>query len=628
LKRREHGVNLDDGVSLATPDELRLLFVDCQPKARADLQGWFATDDPAPILFGGQIGSGKTTLLNEIASRCPDVACIRICFDTDPIEPTDAGFTMLLMGQVLQACLRAKIDPDGSGIVLSDFPSIAADSWSAFVDIIATYPSNLKTVRRLREACSVIAEASSLMRNACGVLLDKLASKTGRGPFIIAEGIDKFDPDTSDYFSLRDTLVFLAHRKTLFEVNAVHLFSEKDFRPGIKKLFIGGIKQDVLYKMFQKRLGAYAPLYRKAFPLLSEYSGGNARQALRLLNAYYFQRTRYRKDHTAALALACHQVSGDLLNVPFGKFPVEVFTVVKKDGYIEGSLFSERGTARGANEAIYRNWLFLQDEPALDAPTKWPAAINPLIDQAITWSTPTPLTPEETAVKAWAREHGVSPAGLNIPVNEDGKPAWNDFWREIDASTTSEEDALSIVKLLEQIGAGLFGIERQDRIIVSYRERKNLEAVRDFLVGKANTYAFFPCEEITLQGGEGHEPVTELLVRIADRDPNRIYSVELTGSWTDSQLRDMEHRRDAFDNLQMLWWIQQDALKKYLRFWPQLRQFFRIYRLEEELWRGITVEEIQADIELISDIAEEKDPEGVRRLRSVLTFLQEKGREP
>ena len=82
---------------------------------------------------------------------------------------------------------------------------------------------------------------------------------------------------------------------------------------------------------------------------------------------------------------------------------------------------------------------------------------------------------------------------------------------------------------------------------------------------------------------------------------------------------------DLFDNLQMLWWIQQDALKGYLRFWQQLRQLFRIYRLEEDLWRGITVPEIEQDIVAIRHLTRKRDPEGVHRLTSVLEYLRRKG---
>jgi len=623
VKRRKYGINLDDGVALSTDEEFRLLYVPCNPDVTACLQGWFFDDAQESFMLGGQIGSGKTTLLREVSRSFIDARIIIVRFDTDPIEPTEGGYSMLLLGRILKVCLKAGVEIDGCGIALSDFPSIDADSWYAFADKTTSRPSNLQEAGLLRDVCAVMTENAELVRRSCGQLLDSLREMTSREPTIIAEGIDKFNPGTSEYFSLKDTLTFLAKRKTLFEVNAVHLFQEQDFRIGIRKLFIGGIGEDMLVQMLQKRLGSYAPVYQNAFSLIIDYSGGNARQALRLLNAYYFRRTQRQNDHTAAIALACHQVGKNLLNMPYGRFSTDIFTVVKRDKYIEGSLFIDPKTAMGANDAVYHNWLFVQGEPDPVTPTQWSALINPLIDEAIEWKADAPRTPEEKAVRKWAQDHDISPLGLNLPLDNNREPAWDKFWEEIESS--SEKETLNILGVLEEIGAGLFGIERQDRIIITYRKHKNLEEVRDFLVGEANTYSHFPCEEITLEGGEGRDPVIELLVRLTDRDPNRIYSVELTGKWTDAQLRDLDHRRDILGDLQMLWWIQQEDLKRYLRFWSQLRQFFRIYRLEDELWRGITMEEIQADIDFINDMSDESEPEGVRRLSAVLTYLKESG---
>ncbi len=630
MKRREYGVNLDDGVALSTKEEFCLLYVPCNPEVTARLQGWLADDTPGSCLLGGQIGSGKTTLIKKVSRSFIDAQIITVRFDTDPIEPSEGGYCMLLFGRILHACLKAGVKVDGAGIVLSDFPSLDVQSWDAFSDKTTSWPSSLQEAGRLRDACAFMSENAKLIRKACAQLLDRLRNATSQQPTIIAEGIDKFNPSTPEYFSLKDTLTFLAATKTLFEVNAVHLFQEQDFRPSIQKLFIGGIGEDMLVQMLQKRLGSYAPVYQEAFSLIVNYSGGNARQALRLLNAYYFRRTQRKNDHIEAITRACHQVGKDLLNIPFGSFPTDIFTVVKRDKYIEGSLFRDpdRKTSEGANNAVYHNWLFIQSEPAPATPTQWPAIINPLIDEAIEWEADVPRTPEEEAIRKWAHDHDMSPLGLNLPVDDKGEPAWDKFWEEIEASSFSDRDALNILGLIEEIGAGLFGVERQDRVIITYRERGNLEAVRDFLVGEANTYSHFPCEEIPLEGGEGREPVIELLTRLANQDPNRIYSVELTGRWTDRQLRDLEHRREILGNLQMLWWVQQDDLKRYLRFWPQLRQFFRIYGLEDELWHGITMEEIQADIDFIKDISEDSDPEGVRRLHNVLVYLKEAGGKP
>jgi len=621
VKRREYGINLDDGVALSTEEEFRLLYVPSNPDETAYLKEWFADDTEEPLLLGGQIGSGKTTLLKEIYRSFVDDQIITVRFDTDPIEPSEGGYSMLMFGRILQICLKARVEVDDSGIVLSDFPSLDADSWQAFADKITSRPLNLQEAGRMRDACAVMSENAGLVRKACGRLLEHLRSMISREPTIIAEGIDKFNPGTAEYFSIQDTLTFLAQRKTVFEVNAVHLFQEQDFRLGIRKLFIGGMSNETLSQMFRKRLGSYAPVYQDAFSLIIKFSGGNARQALRLLNAYYFRCTQQKNDTTAAIAMACHQVSKDILS--YGRFPTDAFTVVKRDRYIEGSLLTDPKTAVGVNDAVYHNWLFVQSEPDSVTPTRWPAIINPLIDAAITWEVDASRASEEEAVLKWAQTHDMSPLGLNLPVDNHGDPAWDKFWEEIELS--SESETLNILGLLEEIGAGLFGVERQDRIIIAYQDRQNLETVRDFLVGEANTYENFPCEEIILEGGEGLEPVIELLMRLADQDPNRIYSVDLTGKWTDAQIRDLDHRRDILDNLQMLWWIQQDELKRYLRFWPQLRQFFRIYRLEDELWRGITIEEIQADIDFIKEMSDESDPEGVRRLSAVLTYLKESG---
>lgn len=625
MKRREYGVNLDDGVALSTDEEFNLLYVPCNPDETTCLKEWFSDDTQKSLLLGGQIGSGKTTLLKEVSRSFIDTNIITLRFDIDPIEASEGGYCMHLFGLIMKACLKVGVEVDGSGIALSDFPSIDANSWCAFVDKTTSWPSNLQEAQRLRNACAVMSENAELVRKASGELLNRLREITSREPTIIAEGVDKFNPGTPEYFSLRDTLTFLAKKKTIFEVNAVHLFQEQDFRIGIRKLFVGCIGNDMLVQMLRKRLGSYAPVYQDAFSLIVDYSGGNARQALKVLNAYYFRRTQRQNDHTAAIALSCHQVGKDLLNVPYGRFPTDILTVVKRDKYIEGSLLTDPKTAKGANDAIYYNWLFIQAEPRPSAPTQWPTVINPLIDTAIDWKkNDLPRTPEEKAVLKWAQAHDISPLGLNLPVDDNGEPSLEKFWERIESS--SEEDTLNILGVLEEIGAGLFGVERQDRIIITYRDRKNLEAVRDFLIGEANTYSYFPCKEITLEGGEGREPVIKLLTQLADKDaknPNRIYSVELTGKWTDAQLRNLDRLRDILSDMQMLWWIQQESLKRYLRFWPQLRQLFRIYRLEDELWRGITAEEIQADIEFIEDTAEESDPEGVRRLRNVLVYLKE-----
>lgn len=73
MKRRPHGVNLDDGVALCSEEELGMLFVDARPEARARLQNWLGDDGQGAVLFAGQIGMGKTTLLNQILRSRSDL---------------------------------------------------------------------------------------------------------------------------------------------------------------------------------------------------------------------------------------------------------------------------------------------------------------------------------------------------------------------------------------------------------------------------------------------------------------------------------------------------------------------------------------------------------------------------
>ena len=95
MKRREYGINLDDGVALSTEEGFRLLYVSCNPDETTCLQGWFADDTQKAVLLGGQIGSGKTTLIKEVSRSFIDAQVITVRFDTDPIEPTEGGYCKL-----------------------------------------------------------------------------------------------------------------------------------------------------------------------------------------------------------------------------------------------------------------------------------------------------------------------------------------------------------------------------------------------------------------------------------------------------------------------------------------------------------------------------------------------------
>ena len=72
MKRREYGVNLDDGVALSTAEEFRLLYVPCNPDETDRLQEWFADDTQEPRLLESKIGTGKFLCEPKRASEVSD----------------------------------------------------------------------------------------------------------------------------------------------------------------------------------------------------------------------------------------------------------------------------------------------------------------------------------------------------------------------------------------------------------------------------------------------------------------------------------------------------------------------------------------------------------------------------
>ena len=116
--------------------------------------------------------------------------------------------------------------------------------------------------------------------------------RTGDRPMILfAFGIDKFEPGSTAYFALTDILQTLSAYKTLFEVNAVHLFYGHLLYDGsgmgkMEKIIINPLRGEQIREMLVKRLGRYAKTYRDDVALLAGYSWGIPRQALRLLDSF------------------------------------------------------------------------------------------------------------------------------------------------------------------------------------------------------------------------------------------------------------------------------------------------------------------------------------------------------
>lgn len=626
MKRRSHGVNLDDGVALSSQEDLDRLYVPARQDQVRRLGDWFADPQAEAIVFAGQIGSGKSTHINQVLHSARPRNIVRVEFDRVPLEETQGAFLAVLFGSLLSKALAVECSCDGLGVSLSDFGEPRPDDWGTLRNILLEPPRSLADAARIRQIYVIFGENAAQGRKACGELVSRIQTKLGVMPPIIAEGVDKYHISRAGYLGLVEILDLLSHFKTLFEANAIHLFDSGREWVGAEKLFIGPLPDAAIAKMFEKRLGSYAPLYRDAFPSLIGYTGGNPRQALRLLNAYYLRRTQYRDNRDAALATTAHRVIQDLLQLGFERFPAEMLALLKRDGYIEAGVLTRPDSRQDAWDILYRNWALLIGQPKLSA-TRWPVIVNPLVSDAVVWEQNTPEPPELAAVRRWARDHHMNPMGMGIPEDREKKPVeWERVWREL-SSSESSEDELSIVGLLEEVASSLFSAYRQDRVFVSYRNPTNLRIALDYLVGKAGTYGPFTCRETHLAGGETEDPISRLIAQTAEADENAIYVVFMEGAWTRPQLQALDRLRDRLGSLQMLWFVDHNALLRYIPHWPQFRQFFRFYVLEDDFLASLNQDEIEADLAVLDELGEGHN-DGIQRLRHVLEYLETRVREP
>jgi hypothetical protein len=620
MKRRPHGVNLDDGVALSSPEDFDRLYVAARPEQNHRLRAWLADPKGEALVMAGQIGTGKTTLLNDALRHAPGPGIVRVEFDKAPLEETQGAFLAVMFGSLLTRALAIECSLEGLGFALSDFGSAGRRGWQGLRDLLLVAPGSGAKADRLRAAYGVFDKSARQAQRACAELIRRIDAAIGAPPSIIAEGVDKFVISRAGYVALAEVLDFLSEYKTLYEANAVHLFDAGRTWVASEKLFIGPLADETILDMYEKRLGNYASLYRDAFPALVQFSGGNPRQAMRLLNAHYFCRTRSGGDDASALAKAAHRVTQDLLQLGFVRFPADMLAIFKRDGYAEGSVLTRPERAPDARDIIYHNWAFIRSTPAAGT-TRWPLFINPLVSDAAVWEKVAPEPPELAAARRWAKDNQVSPMGLSVPEEEKGRThRWEQVWEQL-SSSESSEDELNIVCLLEEIGSSLFSANRQDRIMVSYRDARNLGLALDYLVAKAATYGPFQCHELHLAGGESADPAAKLMAKVKDRDDATIYAVFMEGSWTDRHLDALEHLRDRFADVQMLWFVEHAALLRYLPHWPQFRQFLRFYILEDDFLAALSPQEIKADLDVLREVGD--GPVGsIRRFRRILSYLK------
>jgi hypothetical protein len=624
MKRNRFGINLDQGVPLLTEDDFDTLYVDCFNKTTEQLISWIKKGRQ-PLLLGGQIGSGKSTIVAKAimdASLNPDIT---LHFDRDSINLDAGDFWGIILTEFIKEALEKGIDLSFCKLP-QELGGYRPDQWEVLYYglhptefSMDTYATKISLRKKIVDNAGYIEEiVNEIGKRIEGALKHRL--------FILASGLDKFQPDSAASFASQSVFQNLLKFKTLYEVNAVRLFA----RPGspldsIERLFIPIAKREAVVEMLSKRMGIYAKPIVKELGVLAEWSGGNPRQAIRLLTHFETAKKNRKLNKLERIALAIHETEKDYF--AFAQKPSDqLMKAIMRTEKINSSLFLLPGDKDTARLALYGNWILI-DEMLDDI--SWKAEINPLVKAAFDRSA-MPEQPEIKFLEQYAGDADIGVIGTDgqrrVHVADGGKGQEKiSFEILYDIINKNIEQPLptNLSEMFDALSGALLSKDRSDRIIISYKNQDAAKAARNYLFAKANTYEYQRYLHVILEGGANKQPLQKL-EEILSQDTD-IYSFEFAGEWTKEQLEALDKQRDDFLNYQLLWWIPYGALDKYLPHWIQLRQLFEIYVLEDELLGSISIDEINADLAFINELAENGEDSAsnvVTNFKQVLKYLK------
>ena len=610
MKRNQYGLNLDEGIALTSNEEFDLLYLESDSEVENRLVNWIKNSSSS-VIFGGQIGCGKTTTIERalrIAEKKPDIICH---FDRNHINPSPIDTWLIVFAEVARFSATQSFSIMVEHLPgLQEILGISLDKWEESVTqvLLEKYsPLALEKHRKLNELLEPLLEH---LPGIVRTILLEIEEMLGRRIFILASGVDKFEPGTAAYISLSEPLIVLALFKTLFEVNAVHLFANDRWTQGLKKEVLTASSQHWIEVMLSKRLGVYAQVYKNQIPTLAAYSGGIPRQALRLLDHFIIQHKHY-LDQNNAIIYSVEAVNRDFFS--FAKKPKnELLKVVAKQKELETTLVSMPGDQETAMRAMFGNWIILK-QPVQES--RWQACVNPVIKSS--FDNLSADDPEMLILKKYADQQGMSAHGLDIDVQMKG-------WQETLRGVVDHPLALNITEILDTISSALLSKNREDRIIVAYENHQNADIVRAYLEAKSNTYEYQVWKHIAVQGGKQQSPLNEIL-NFFSNETIDIYSVDFVGDLNNEQLSELNLRRDTFIDKQLIWWIPKNRLAQYLVQWTQLRQLFQIFILEDDISKSLSAEEVEADLEFMQDLVESENTAEfsyVSNLQKVLAYLK------
>ena len=575
-----HGINFDIGLPLIKQKEFDILHVDYLGDIKIRFSEWLNNENVNSLIIAGQIGVGKSTFINkEFIDQTKIQADIHLKFDQLFVK-TKGSFYGIFLGNIIKLSIKNNID-----LSVYDFDILYRDvvsDISSFAELLLSDTISLSQLKEQKQLYSEVEQNLDAIQKQLTNLISKNTEILNRKLFIFAEGVDKFNTNqTIDiYEDIEDFLNFIEPYKVLYEANIIHLLENTIWVNKSEKLIIPNTKDDIINQMLKKRLGIYYETMQNTIPEIIKYSGGNFRQALKLLVEYEFAKRKLAKRNEEALNYAVKRVKDDFFT--YISIPFELLQVIHRDKFIHSGTFKYE-EKRTDSFPVYRNLILITK---YQEKGQWIATINPLFQKEI----------------------------------EEYKP-------EITAMQTDEFMKFNITEILDKLASYFLEPNKKEIVIISYDDIEIARITDDYLVGKAGSYDKIIYESIDIEN-------QNLLFNL--QEPYKIIE-KTTGYYTgqsyffkekidNKTVFEIDKHRDRLITKNMLWWIKSEHIKDYLKNWTQLRQFVKIFDLDKDILKYIEVEDIEEDIEDLDllDYNDKQNSEIKSKLTKILEYVKSK----
>lgn len=607
MNRNKHGINFDEGIPFTSEWEFNNLFVPFHSNQTQEFVEWL-TDGDSPILVGGQIGSGKTTFINKGLYENKIKPDNVFHFDTEGSNLSEGDFLRIVFSGILSLAARNKTD-----LSAFDFPSefLINDikNWNNFISKFENRELTLDYFNYKKKIGNLLFENSEYILTLSEQIIKSIEDKLKRPLLFLASGIDKFSQSQHGFHSLQSSIQFLTKYKTIFEVNAIHIFDNKWQLKIYNKIFLEAFSKETILVLLNKRKGIYAKNSKLNInDKVADLSGGNPRQALRLMVNYEFYFNR-KKNIVIALHEAIRKTSQDLF--AYADEPsTELIDTIDRDKKISASLLNLPGDKDTAQRAVYGNWIIIRNSKETNI---WNAIVNPII-KFFYQSTIKPEDYEMLALKKFADNNEMSASGMTYQIVDED--SLSKIHHQL-SRTVAEGYNMNLTDSLDLLTDSLLSENRQDRVIITYKDKQLMEAVKAYIFSRAYSYSNPTIINYSLNNAE---PFIFQIEKILYKNSVGIYSFTFDDLIADSELVEADKLRDSLLDYQILWWIPFSHLSKYLQKWTQLRQLFQIIILEDEILSTLSKEQIEEDIKFYKEVKGE-DSLMVENLKVVLNYL-------